>query len=197
LSWCTPNGTKVNYHSKNPKKQYQLFKKMKDSGCYQITFAIESGVQRVLDHVIKKGLPLETVLPTIERAKKAGLFVHTFWVVGNVGETKEEMEKSIEFADRCGADSYSISILSPLPGTHQYRESVEKNLWWTGELDPKDIIYRKSLIKVDGFDNSEKFEAWVNEKNHKLNSRLKTSNPERFEQIYGPNSGARLLVKQT
>ena len=55
LPWCTPNGTKVNYHFN---KQEEMYKVMSDSGCYQITLACESGVQRVLDDIINKRLPL-------------------------------------------------------------------------------------------------------------------------------------------
>ena len=73
LPWCTPNGTKVNYHQK---EQYEMYKAMSDSGAYQITLACESGVQRVLDEIINKRLPVETIMPAIERAKKAGyLFI--------------------------------------------------------------------------------------------------------------------------
>ena len=46
IQWCTPNGIKVNYQK--GEKQFRLFKRMKESGCYQITLAGESGVQRVL-----------------------------------------------------------------------------------------------------------------------------------------------------
>src|SRR5262249_26851080 len=53
LPWCTPNGTKTNYHLSS---QPDLYKAMADAGCYQITLACESGVQRVLDHIIRKNL---------------------------------------------------------------------------------------------------------------------------------------------
>jgi radical SAM superfamily enzyme YgiQ (UPF0313 family) len=86
LPWCTPNGTKVNYHLRD---QMNMYKAMADSGCYQISLACESGVQRVLDDVINKRLPIETILPSIENAKKAGMLVHTFWVLGYPGETYE------------------------------------------------------------------------------------------------------------
>ena len=66
LPWCTPNGTKVNYHLKH---QLDMYKAMADSGCYQITIACESGSQRVLDDLIDKRLPLETIYPAIEKAK--------------------------------------------------------------------------------------------------------------------------------
>ena len=49
LPWCTPNGTKVNYHLKDQQHMYQ---RMADSGCYQISLAVESGTQRVLDTLI-------------------------------------------------------------------------------------------------------------------------------------------------
>ena len=39
LPWCTPNGTKVNYHIRD---QFNMYKAMADSGCYQITLACES-----------------------------------------------------------------------------------------------------------------------------------------------------------
>ena len=51
LHWCTPNGIKVDYHAtKNP----EMFKAMADSGCYQVTLACETGIQRVMDEIVKK-----------------------------------------------------------------------------------------------------------------------------------------------
>ena len=53
LPWCTPNGTKVNYHFR---QQNEMYKRMYESGCYQITLACESGVQRVLDEARAAGV---------------------------------------------------------------------------------------------------------------------------------------------
>ena len=104
-----------------------MFKAMYESGCYQVTLACESGVQRVLDHVVNKRLKVDQIKPAIENAKKAGLLVHTFWILGYPGETFEEMNQTIEFALSTGADSFSFSILSPLPGTPIYRKVVKEN----------------------------------------------------------------------
>ena len=193
LPWCTPNGTKVNYHFK---KQDEMYKKMYDSGCYQITLACESGVQRVLDDIIHKRLPLDTIYPSIENAKKAGMLVHTFWIVGYPGETYEEIQQTIDFAMNSGADSFSFAILSPLPGTPVYRKVIKENLWWEGRcLD--DMLFRSSLVKVDGFNNPDEFEKFVNDANKKANLLLKKVNPKRFEYKYGKNSLDSALVKQT
>ena len=193
LPWCTPNGTKVNYHFK---KQDEMYKVMHNSGCYQITLACESGVQRVLDEIINKRLPLETIYPSIENAKKAGMLVHTFWILGYPGETYEEIQQTIDFAMNSGADSFSFAILSPLPGTPIYRKVIKDNLWWPGRnLD--DMLFRSSLVKVDGFNGPDEFENYVNEANKKANLILKHKDPKRFEYKYGKDSEESALVKQT
>jgi anaerobic magnesium-protoporphyrin IX monomethyl ester cyclase len=193
LPWCTPNGTKVNYHFN---KQEEMYKVMADSGCYQITLACESGVQRVLDEIINKRLPLETIYPSIENAKKAGMLVHTFWIIGYPGETYEEMQRTIDFAMNSGADSFSFAILSPLPGTPIYRQVIKNNLWWEGRnLD--DMLFRSSLVKVDGFNGPDEFEKYVNETNVAANMLLKKNDPKRFEYKYGKDSLESALVKQT
>lgn len=193
LPWCTPNGTKVNYHFN---KQEEMYKVMAESGCYQITLACESGVQRVLDEIIHKRLPLETIYPSIENAKKAGMLVHTFWIIGYPGETYEEMQKTVDFAMNSGADSFSFAILSPLPGTPIYRQVIKENLWWEGRgLD--DMLYRSSLVKIDGFNGPDEFEKFVNETNIKANLILKQKDPERFKYKYGSDSDDSSLVKQT
>ena len=194
LPWCTPNGVKVNYHLAG---QNDMFKAMHDSGCYQITLACESGVQRVLDNIINKRLNIEQIKPAIENAKKAGMLVHTFWILGYPGETYEEINKTVEFAMDSGADSFSFAILSPLPGTPIYRDVLRKNLWWDADTNIEDLLYRSSLIKVDGFKNSNEFENFVTSVNLKANSMLKENDPERFKLKYGSNVSQENLVKQT
>ena len=193
LPWCTPNGTKVNYHFN---KQEEMYKRMAGSGCYQITLACESGSQRVLDNIINKRLPLDTIYPSIENAKKAGMLVHTFWIIGYPGETYDEIQKTVKFAMNSGADSFSFAILSPLPGTPIYRQVMKDNLWWEGRnLD--NLLYRSSLVKVDGFKSPEEFEKFVNETNLKANLLIKEKDSKRFELKYGSNVKESSLLKQT
>ncbi len=193
IPWCTPNGTKVNYHLKN---QFEMYKKMADSGCYQITLACESGVQRVLNDLINKRLSLDEVYPAIENAKNAGLLVHTFWILGYPGETYEDMQKTINFALNSGADSFSFAILSPLPGTPIYRKVIKENLWWANR-GMNDMGHRSSLIKVDGFNKPEEFEKFVNDTNVKANLLLKERDPKRFEYKYGSDPEGHQFQRQT
>ena len=86
-----------------------MFKAMSESGCYQVTLACESGVQRVLDNIINKRLKVDQIKPAIENAK-AGLLVHTFWILGYPGETYEEMNETVNFALSSGADSFSFQF---------------------------------------------------------------------------------------
>ncbi len=192
LPWCTPNGTKVNYHIRH---QLDMYKAMANSGCYQITLACESGVQRILDDVINKRLPLDTIKPAIENAKKAGLLVHTFWILGFPGESYEEIQQTIDFAMNSGADSFSFSILAPLVGTPIYRKVWKENLWWDGRESYNTL--RSSLIKVDGFKGPHEFEKFVHETNIKANLLLKQSNPKKFKWKYGDITDEFSLMKQT
>jgi radical SAM superfamily enzyme YgiQ (UPF0313 family) len=198
LPWCTPNGIKINYHQND---QFEMFEKMKKSGCYQITFACESGSQRVLDNIIKKNIKVSTFKDNIKKAKDAGLFVHTFWIVGFPGETKFDMEKTIEVASESGADSFSLSIFNPLPGTPLYHKVIKENLWWDSSKTIDNMTFRNSLIKVDNFSNDEEFEKFVEKNNFYLNNILKNNDFNRYE-LVSKNRGVSLrndkkFIKQT
>lgn len=198
LPWCTPNGIKINYHQKN---QYQMFKMMKDSNCYQVTFGCESGSQRVLDEIIVKKTKVAAFKDSIQKAKDAGLFVHTFWIVGFPGETYDEIQKTIQIASECGADSYSLAIYNPLPGTPLYHKVIRENLWWNKNCNIENMTHRNSLIKVDGFTCDEQVENFVDKQSFYLNSLLRDKNKRRFDEVT-KNRGANLrshdkFIKQT
>ena len=106
------------------------------------------------------------------------------------------MNQTIDFALSTGADSFSFSILSPLPGTPIYRKVIKENLWWKGR-SMKDLMFRSSLVSVDGFKSPEEFEKFVNDANVKSNLILKKNNPSRFALKYGKNVNEKSLIKQT
>ena len=135
------------------------------------------------------------ILKLRKKAQRAGLLVHTFWILGFPGETYKEMQQTVDFALKSGSDSFSFAILQPLAGTPLYRKVWKENLWWEGR--EKYNNFRNSLIKVDGFDNPEDFEKWVHELNIKANLILKEKDPKKFEWKYGKKATERDLMRQT
>jgi len=85
LKWDTPNGVAV-WTLNEP-----LIDKMKASGCYRLNFAIESGNQYVLDNIIKKPVDLKKVKPLVNYARKVGLEVGIYLVMGLPQETEKQM----------------------------------------------------------------------------------------------------------
>ena len=120
IEWFTPNGVRADTLHEN------LLKKMKAAGCKKIRIAPESGVQRVVDQIIKKNLDLREVEKALVLSKKVGIKVGCFFVIGLIGETKKDIEESIKFAQklkRLGADSFYFSYATPVYGTELYEQA--------------------------------------------------------------------------
>jgi magnesium-protoporphyrin IX monomethyl ester (oxidative) cyclase len=120
IEWYTPNGIRADGLDEN------LLTKMKASGCKKIRIAPESGVQRVVDQIIKKDLDLKKVENAVILSRKVGIKVGCFFIIGLIGETKEDILATIKYAYKLrqlGADSFYFSYATPLYGTELYEQA--------------------------------------------------------------------------
>ncbi len=120
VEWFTPNGVRADTLDE------PLLRKMKKAGCKKIRLAPESGVQRVVNDVIRKNLDLKSVERAVVACKRVGIKVGCFFVLGLIGETKADIEETIKFAyklKKLGADNFIFSIAMPLYGTEFYEQA--------------------------------------------------------------------------
>ncbi len=132
FEWFTPNGIRADSLDE------ALLRKMKAAGCKKIRIAPESGVQRVVNEVIMKNQDLKAVEQAVVLCKKVGIKVGCFFVIGLIGETKADIEKTIEFAYKLrglGADTFIFSIAMPLYGTAFYEQAREGGFLREGFCD--------------------------------------------------------------
>lgn len=157
IKWDTPNGVRGDAWTQ------QRVCRAKESGCQFLTVAIESGVQRVVDKVVRKRLDLRRVDEMMHYCKKVGLRLHAFYIIGFPGETLSDIRATVAYA----LDRYwrfgvvpMLQPLIPIPGTDVYDEiaaqglhngtiQTEYNQVKTGDFDPEIIqsIYRTYLRK--------------------------------------------------
>jgi radical SAM superfamily enzyme YgiQ (UPF0313 family) len=117
VPWSTVNGIRADNAS--PELMYAL----KRGGCYRVYFGIESGVQDVVDKLDKR-LDLDKVRDGVKNAKEAGLEVGGYFMIGNLGETYEDMDATIDFALELDPDLAQFTIATPYPGTKMYEQVV-------------------------------------------------------------------------
>lgn len=145
LKWDTPNGVAAWTLSE------KLISKMKKSGCYKINFALESGNQYVLNNIIKKPLKLEKVSPLIKYAKRIGLDVGIFLVIGMPGETEEQMWDSFKMAKKLGIFFPHISVATPYPGSELYELCKEKK-YFKEDFSLDDLYIRSFPLTTKNWD---------------------------------------------
>ena len=166
IEWFTPNGVRADTLTQ------ALLRKMKASGCRKIRLAPESGVQRVVDQIIKKNLNLSDVEQAIVWSKKAGIKVGLFFVLGLIGETKEDIEKTIEYAYKLralGAESFHFSIAMPVYGTELY-EQAAKGGYLRPCFSDEALAASEPLIETENFTANDLIELC--KRANQVNSRL-------------------------
>lgn len=103
---------------------YDLLCLMKKAGCRMLLVGPESGNQQILNNV-HKNLTIQQIEDFCIKAKKAKLKVHSCWVFGLPGETKETIEQTIKFVMKLNTDTIQASSAMPQVGTVLYDWAVE------------------------------------------------------------------------
>lgn len=106
---------------------YPLLRLMKQSGCYRLTFGIESGDTEIRKY-IGKTYPLEKAKDIIQYANSIGLWTITNNIVGFPYETEEQIQNTIDFAKECGTDFACFFALLPHPSSRVYQDFAKEGL---------------------------------------------------------------------
>jgi radical SAM superfamily enzyme YgiQ (UPF0313 family) len=98
-----------------------MLKYMKNAGCWQISYGVESGSQRLLD-LIHKDTTKTKVMETFALTKKIGITIRGFFMLGLPTETAEESMETIQFAKELDPLWAQFTITIPYPGTPMFKQ---------------------------------------------------------------------------
>lgn len=120
------------YCNARPPLDLETMHLMRKAGCRLIVVGFESGEPEILK-AMHKGFTIEQGFEIMRNSRAAGLLVHGCFVVGNMGETAESMEKTLQYAIALNPDSAQFYFINPYPGTEYFSWAVEN-----GYLTEKD-----------------------------------------------------------
>jgi radical SAM superfamily enzyme YgiQ (UPF0313 family) len=89
---------------------------LRRAGAQRIWVGAESGSQKILD-AMEKGTHVEDIYATAQRLHAAGIQVGFFLQFGYPGETRQDIEKTLQMVRDCRPDDIGMSVSYPLPGT--------------------------------------------------------------------------------
>jgi len=107
------------------------------AGCQIVWVGAESGSQKILN-AMEKGTRVEQIYEATRRLHQAGVGVGFFLQFGYPGETRADIEKTLQMVRDCLPDDIGMSVSYPLPGT-PFHERVRLQLGdkqnWTDSAD--------------------------------------------------------------
>ena len=108
-----------------------------NSGLKEVWIGAESGSQNILD-AMDKGTTIEQIETATKLLQERGVRVAFFIQYGYLGETKADIDKTIDLIRRAKPDDMGISISYPLPGTKFYekvKSQLKEKQNWTDSND--------------------------------------------------------------
>lgn len=126
-----------------------LISAMKSAGCSELFFGVESGSDRILS-ILGKGFTRQEVIRTFQACHEAGMRAGVYIIVGVPGETKHDIDQTIDLIKKIRPSLVNFSFLTPFPNTRIYQETLQ---WidqpdWTKWDDFTTTVY-KGCFEVD------------------------------------------------
>jgi radical SAM superfamily enzyme YgiQ (UPF0313 family) len=113
VPWIFVNGIRANLASK------ELLSLLQQAGLKRVAFGVETGDEEILRSIDKK-VDHDTIRQAFKNAKEIGLETIAFMIIGLPGETRETMQRTIDFAIELDPLIANFSMMTPYPGTKVY-----------------------------------------------------------------------------
>lgn len=127
IKWTTPNGIAIWTLDK------PLLLKMKKSGCYRLTFGIETGHPDTQKY-IRKYLDLNKAAKVMKMASDIGLWIFSTYIIGFPYETENLIKSTFNFAIKSHSDFVVFILLMPFPETDVTKIMIKEKILKSSQL---------------------------------------------------------------
>lgn len=111
----------------------ELLRRLRAANCERIHYGVEAGTEKTLK-VLKKGITIEQAKQVFRATARAGISTLAYFMIGNPGETEDDIRTTMRVMKELDPDFTHITILTPFPGTQIYfdalrRGIIERDVW--------------------------------------------------------------------
>lgn len=105
----------------------EMLHKLAQANCKRIHFGVEAGTPKIIK-ALNKGISLAQVYQAFNNAKRVGIATLAYFMIGNPGETYDDIMETMKLSVKLNPDFVLFSILVPYPGTRLYLEGLKQNI---------------------------------------------------------------------
>jgi len=130
--------------------ELETLKKMKEAGCWEISFGLESGDNAMLKKM-HKAIRVEQSVKAVNWAHEAGIRVKGLMMLGYPGETPESVAITKEFIKSIPLTTMNLSKFTPYPGSPIYKKlynvAIKEEDW--ERLNGMNFVYEPEGFTFD------------------------------------------------
>lgn len=116
---------------------------LKEVGCYEIGFGIESGSNKILKNIKKNPCNRQSNTDAIRVCGQVGIKSKAFLVVGFPGETKKTIDETIDWVLKSEPDKIDISLYMPYKGSDISNNPEKYKIQiYTKKVDTSKMYYK-------------------------------------------------------
>lgn len=132
----------------------ELLTVMKEAGCVEMHFGIESGNQEILN-LQQKDITLEQIVAAVKITNQVGIASRGYFIIGLPGDTRKTILETIKFGKSLNLKNAGIFFYVPFPGTFERKYKLEDY----GEVLIKDwedyVVFEKPVYIPKGMTEAE------------------------------------------
>ena len=133
------------------------------AGCRHIVYGVESGSGRVRREIMKRSATNQRFIDVFRWTREAGIMVTANYILGIPGETRAEMQQTIDLHHALKPDDFGYFVFYPYPGTALFGVCRDQGYLPADYLD-RVANHRESILTLPGLtqaDIAEFYDRWT------------------------------------
>lgn len=129
----------------------EMLTRMKQAGCTNLMFGVESGSQRILDF-LGKGTTVDQIRKAFMWVNEVGILGGMYLIVGIPGETQQDIDMTKKLIREFRPKSIDLCFLTPIPGTEIYemtKHLIRDDVDFFNFNESYESVYRKEVFEVE------------------------------------------------
>jgi radical SAM superfamily enzyme YgiQ (UPF0313 family) len=140
-------GAPFSLHARVETVNERLLHELAAAGCAQITYGVESGSERIRREVMRRPVTNERFREVFRWTREAGIMLTANFMLGLPGETRADLQQTLELAEELDVLDFGYFVFYPYPGTHLFRVCADAGYLPEDHLE-RPANHRESILRL-------------------------------------------------